>query len=262
MYCFKIPHIKRIQIINIEGGITAEQIRRKYNPDWLCNLALYDNQTRTNITLLESNNKTSGYLFTKDGIGITNSKALQWCTYEEAKASDTINHYVSGSPVLMRDQKACKDFGNKYSAYVDQKHKRTLIGLTKNKELVLAACDYSIGLDMARDKVKAQIPDLAYLINGDGGGSVHLQHKNKKYVSSGRKNVSWLLIWEEPLTNPGNAKGDDEMVEKKKIKIDGVVKECEVIMKDGRTYVQLRDFESMGYEIGYTNGMATIHKPK
>ena len=262
MHCFKIKNIKLIQIINITGGITAEQIRRKYNPDWLCNLALYDNATKTNITLLESDNKTSGYLFTPDGIGIKNSKELCWCTYEKAKASTEVNSYVSGSPVLMRDNKKVKDFGNKYSSYVDGKHMRMMLGLTAQKELVLCAFDYNIGLESARDKIKAAVPDLAYLLNGDGGGSVHLQHKNKKYVSSGRKNVSWLLIWEEPLTNPSNAKGDDEMVEKKKIKIDGVVKECEVIMKDGRTYVQLRDFDSMGYKIGYANGMATINKPK
>lgn len=271
MYCFKIPKVKKIQIINEKGGITADQIKRKYNPDWFCNLALYDNATMTNITYLEADNVTSGYLFTADGIGIKNSKNPLWCTFKEAKASSEINHYVSGSPVLMRDGKNVKDFGNKYSSYVDGKHMRTMIGLTDKNEMVLCAINYNIGLELARDQVKAKIPTLRYLLNCDGGGSVHLQNKSKKYVSSGRKNASWLLIWEDnedevklpTVSAPNSAqKEDDEVVIKKNIKIDDVIKECNVIIKDGRTYVQLRDFEASGYTIGYQNNIASINKPK
>lgn len=266
MYCFKIPKTKKIQIINEKGGITADQIKRKYNPDWFCNLALYDNATMTNITYLEADNVTSGYLFTADGIGIKNSKNPLWCTFKEAKASSEINHYVSGSPVLMRAGKNVKDFGNKYSSYVDGKHMRTMIGLTDKNEMVLAAFNYNIGLEFARDRVKAQIPSLRYLLNCDGGGSVHLQNKSKKYVSSGRKNASWLLIWEddgvEDVIKTEIKKEDDEVVIKKQVKIDGITKECNVIIKEGKTYIQLRDFESLGYQIGYANNIASIDKPK
>lgn len=268
MYCFKLPKLKKIQIINEKNGITADQIKRKYNPDWFCNLALYDDKTKTNITLLEAGNTTSGYLFTPDGIGVKNSKEPLWCTFQEAKASKEIDQYVSGSPVLMRAGKNVKDFGNKYSSYVDGKHMRTMVGLTDKNEVVLCAINYNIGLELARDRVKAKVPNLAYLLNCDGGGSVHLQNRARKYVSSGRKNASWLLLWEEdvikepaPVIKNENEKEDDEVVVKKQIKIDGIIKECNVIIKEGKTYVQLRDFESLGYQIGYANNIASIDKP-
>lgn len=46
-----------------------------------------------------------------------------------------------------------------------------------------------------------------------------------------------------------------------KIKVDGVLTEFNSKVIEGRTYVMLRDFEKMGYKIGYTNGVPSIDKP-
>lgn len=46
-------------------------------------------------------------------------------------------------------------------------------------------------------------------------------------------------------------KEDDEMVAKAKIEINGVIKEVDVIVKDGVNYVKLRDIADSKIEVGY-----------
>ena len=52
--------IQRIDIINIKGGLTAQQVYNKYKPDYFINLALYDMASGENITL-----DTAGNTITK-----------------------------------------------------------------------------------------------------------------------------------------------------------------------------------------------------
>ena len=65
--------IKKIDIVNVKGGMTATQVMAKYKPDILMNLALYDMSNGENIVNMEDENKTSGYLFSNYGIGIKNN---------------------------------------------------------------------------------------------------------------------------------------------------------------------------------------------
>lgn len=53
--------------------------------------------------------------------------------------------------------------------------------------------------------------------------------------------------------------GDD--VKMVKVRIDGKVYDLDAIVKDGRTYVQLRGFEQANYKVDYVNGVPTIDKP-
>ena len=78
----KIPKekIKKIDIVNIKGGMTAAQVYKKYKPDYLINLALYDMATGTNITHLKDEGVESGYLFSEEGIGVKGDAEITFCT--------------------------------------------------------------------------------------------------------------------------------------------------------------------------------------
>ena len=95
----KIPRekIKKIDIVNVEGGLTATQVYKKYKPDYMINLALYDMASGTNITYLKDEGITSGYLFSNEGVGIKGEAEIIWTT----KDDNSVRDYVSGSPVLL-----------------------------------------------------------------------------------------------------------------------------------------------------------------
>ena len=186
----KIPKdkISKIDIINIQGGITATQVYNKYKPDYMINLALYDVASGTNITYLRDEGVQSGYLFSNEGIGIVGQKELVWTTKDDT----TVRDYVSGSPILVKDGEKCIEWGNKISTYVSGNHIRSSIGFN-DKDIVLYTSDKKItlgGLQKAMLDLKCK-----YAINLDGGGSSHLQAGEKVHRKSTRANVSWLLIY-------------------------------------------------------------------
>lgn len=182
--------IKKIDIINVRGGITASQVYNKYKPDYMINLALYDMTTGTNITNLKDEGIVSGYLFSDEGIGIKGDNEIVFCT----KNDKTIRDFVAGSPILIKNSAKNIDWGNKYSEYVDKVHKRSAIGFN-SEEVILYTSDKEMSLERLSNVLEGKCD---YAINCDGGGSCHLQHKDKIYVKSSRKNVSWLLIYMKP----------------------------------------------------------------
>lgn len=237
--------IKKIDIINVKGGLTYSQVMSKYKPDVLINLALYDVGSKENITNLVDENKPSGYLFSSNGIGIKNDKELVWTTFDKAKTDNSVRDFVAGSPVLVSNGKVNIDWGNKYSSYVDGIHKRSAIGFNDNG-LILLCTDGNMSIkDLANTCVNNFT--AKYMVNCDGGGSCHLQVGDKIYSKSTRGNVSWLLVY---------LVGKNEVP----VRVDGKEYYFNAIVKDGRTYVQLRDFEQANYKVDYVNGVATIDK--
>ena len=59
--------------------------------------------------------------------------------------------------------------------------------------------------------------------------------------------------WKEPVHQ-----GDDEVIKKIKVKVNGVVKEVDAINKNGNNYVKLQDLKDSKIEIDY-NGMPVIN---
>ena len=178
--------IKKLDIVNVDGGITAKKIYEQYKPDILMNLALYDTDTGLNITLLKDEGKSSGYLFSDYGIEI-NENNIGWCKYTDAK-----NDYVSGSPVLVVNGQKNIQWGNKVSTYVNGNHYRTLFGFN-DEEIILSVKSNKMTID---ESAKLMIDNGAkYAINCDGNGSCHLQQGDNVIVKSTRKNVTWLLIY-------------------------------------------------------------------
>lgn len=236
--------IKKIDIINVQGGITASEVMSKYKPDILMNLALYDTDTSTNMTFLEDENKKSGSYFSLEGIGIKRNKTLVWCNKEEAFSSDEIRDYVSGSPILIKDGKKNIDWGNLYSSYVDGKHVRSCVGFNSNS-LILVASSGSITLeDMANHCLSSYYP--TYMINCDGGGSCHLQDTSTVYVKSYRANVSWLLVYLMP--EPKTMSVSEATIYLDKEEMNGII-------VNGSTYAPVRKLcESLGKTVDFVNG--------
>ena len=183
-------NIKRIDIINVRGGITASEVYKKYKPDYMINLALYDMATGTNITNLKDEGIASGYLFSDEGIGIKGENEIVFCN----KNDETVRDFVAGSPVLIKNYKTCIDWGNKYSEYVDGDHKRSLIGFTPRKVILYTSDEKMTLKELSRNWEG----EIEYAINCDGGGSCHLQAGDKVLTKSTRKNVSWLLVYLKP----------------------------------------------------------------
>lgn len=190
----KIPRekIKKIDIVNIKGGLTASQVYKKYKPDYMINLALYDMASGTNITHLKDEGVLSGYLFSDEGIGIKEDNNIVWTN----KDDNSVRDYVSGSPVLLKNGKKNIDWGNKVSQYVCGSHKRSAIGFN-GKEIILYTSSKEMALNELQDVLIGH--GCEYAINCDGGGSCHLQEGEKIHTKSSRKNASWLLIYIEEV---------------------------------------------------------------
>ena len=186
----RIPrkHIKKLDIVNIQGGMTAAQIYNKYKPDYMINLALYDMATGTNITHLKDEGVDSGYLFSDEGIGIKNDAELTFCT----KSDKTVRDFVAGSPVLVKNGTKNIDWGNKYSEYVDGTHYRSVFGFN-DSEAILYSSEKKMALNELSQALISE--KCQFAVNLDGGGSCHLQKGEKVYKKSTRANVSWLLVY-------------------------------------------------------------------
>ena len=169
----KFNEIESINIIDIDGGITANNIVSQYRPDAFINLALYDMASKENIVKLLDENIESGYLFSDKGIGVTSEGRPIWCSLAEAKTNPDITDYVSGAPVLVTEGKVNIDWGNKVSTQIQGKHIRSAVGFSDN-ELILYTSSSSITLEA----LACNMIDLGckYAINCDGGGSSHLQY--------------------------------------------------------------------------------------
>lgn len=190
----KFNEIESVNIIDIDGGITANNIVSQYRPDAFINLALYDMASKENIVKLVDENIESGYLFSDKGIGVTSEGRPIWCSLAEAKTNPDITDYVSGAPVLVTEGKVNIDWGNKVSTQIQGKHIRSAVGISDN-ELILYTSSSSITLE----SLACNMIDLGckYAINCDGGGSSHLQNGKTIYQNSVRANPTWLLVYKK-----------------------------------------------------------------
>lgn len=248
----KIPFDRIEKIDIVIKNMTDDEIIKKFKPDYLLNLALYDVSGGENIVYMEDENKKSGYLFSSDGIGITKSSKVVWCTKDTAYKSDEIKDYCSGSPVLVKEGKRSVEWGNKFSPYVgNSSHYRTYLGFNDDN-MFIGCTDSKYSINGIADYCVSQ--GMKYAINADGNGSQSLWENGMPIKNSSRRNASWLLIWlkKDNVNKPVIDEGDDEMVTKEIITVDGVDTEFNTIVKDGVTYLEMRKLaETVDCVVGY-----------
>ena len=179
----------------VNKPMTAKTVYNTYKPTAFINACLYDMATSTNITNVKDETVPDGYLFTSEGIGIANGKP-KWTTLNDT----TVQDFIAGSPILVKDSKVSIEWGNKVSTAIQGKAYRSSIGF--NDEYVfLFVSDVIMTLTGLANYMLGQ--GCKYAINLDGGGSCHLQVGQKTYTKSTRKNASWIMVYEQ--------KGSDKM---------------------------------------------------
>lgn len=241
---FKIQDYKAE--ILMTNKLTGDQIIKKYKPDLCMNLALYDMTTGQNITWMEDENKVSGYLFSKYGIGVKQDGTLIPTTKEEAYANNKIKDFAAGIPSLIINGVKTIDWGNKVSDYLnDNKHYRMMIGLDKEGNGYLCMCDEKMSIEECYEYCKQSGCVYAYVY--DGNGSQFLYADSKVIRNSERTNASWLLLYKKIPSVDKSI----EAVDKIKIEVNGKVKEVDAITLDGSTYIKLRDLADSKITIDY-----------
>lgn len=179
--------IEKIDFLNT-SGMTYSEVMARYKPDVLMNLALYDTKSKTTLPHLIDEGKKAGYLFSDEGIGIRNGKEILWAKKEDPSLRD----FVAGAPTLLKNGQAYIHWGNKVSDYVNGCHKRTILGFN-DTHVILCCTDNALTIEETAETAKSL--GMSCAVNLDGGGSQHLQEKEKIYKRSLRANVSWLLIY-------------------------------------------------------------------
>lgn len=188
----KIKDLAKIDFVNLP--MTAKEVCEKYKPSIFINACLYDMATSTNITKVEDENKSHGYLFSDWGISIHADNTLEWVTYNKALQDNNIKDFIAGSPTLVEYGIAKLEWGNKVSTQIQGKAYRSAIGFNADT-LFLFTSDTKMTLEeLAKYMQKI---GCRWAINLDGGGSCHLQEGNKVYAKSSRKNASWFMVYDK-----------------------------------------------------------------
>ena len=195
---YELNKLKKIDFVN--KAMTSDEVYSTYKPTAFINGCLYDMKTHTNITKVEDENVSDGYLFTNEGIGIHNGKPM-WVSYVEAQKDETIQDFISGSPILVIDGNVRIEWGNKVSKAIMGKAYRSAIGFN-NTYFFMYCSENKLTLEELAAYMQKQ--GCEYAINLDGGGSCHLQTEKKIFATSPRKNASWLLAY---LETEGEAMG-------------------------------------------------------
>ena len=188
----KIKDLAKIDFVN--KAMTANEVCNTYKPSVFINACLYDMATSTNITKVEDENKSHGYLFSDWGIGVRADNTLEWVSYNKAQCDNDIKDFIAGSPTLVEYGIAKLEWGNKVSTQIQGKAYRSAIGFNADT-LFLFTSDTKMTLEeLAKYMQKI---GCRWAINLDGGGSCHLQEGEKVYKKSTRKNASWFMVYDK-----------------------------------------------------------------
>lgn len=187
----------------VNKPMTANTVYNTYKPTAFINACLYDMATSTNITNVKDETIADGYLFTNEGIGIRNGKPI-WTTLNDT----TVQDFIAGSPILVKDGKVSIEWGNKISTAIQGKAYRSAIGFN-DIYVFLFTSDVTMTLTGLANYMLGQ--GCKYAINLDGGGSCHLQVGTKTYKKSTRKNASWIMIYDQFREDTKKVEGSDKM---------------------------------------------------
>ena len=243
--------LKKVDFVN--KPMTAKTLYDTYKPTAFINACLYDMTSSSNITKVEDENNSHGYLFSNMGIGIFVDNRLVWTTYEKARQDTAIKDFIAGSPTLVIDGKVNIDWGNKVSTAIQGNAYRSAIGFNEST-LFMYVSDKTITLEnLAKYMVEI---GCKYALNLDGGGSCHLQEGSTIYKNSTRKNASWFMVYEKDKTVL--------TIDSKTVLINGEPKQYDVapFIKNNRTFVPVSFLRDLGFNVDWnaTTRQVKIYK--
>lgn len=238
----KISEIAKIEFVVPDKRMTIKQAydTYKYNGrpcDFICNGTLFDmnSTSKSTITYGIDSGAQIGYLFDSEGIKIVGDNNISWGNISDKDAKDVI----CGSPRLVKNGKVDINWGNKVSSYLKNPAIRTAIGFD-DTHFVMCVSDNNNTLEGMANYMKNN--GCNYACSLDGGGSTSMIKTvdgNMKYVrNTSRLLANFIMVWLKDKTIID--KGDDEVVTKETISVDGVDKEFNTIVKDGVTYMEMR----------------------
>lgn len=248
---FALNDLKKVDFVN--NPMTAKTLYDTYKPTAFINACLYDMATSSNITKVEDENESDGYLFSDEGIGIFVDNQFVWTTYDKARQDTAIKDFIAGSPTLVIDGKVNIDWGNKVSTAIQGNAYRSAIGFNDSTLFMYVSVGKMTLEDLAKYMIKA---GCKYAINLDGGGSCHLQEGSTIYKNSTRKNASWFMVYEKDKTVL--------TIDSKTVLINGVPKQYDVapFIKNNRTFVPVSFLRDLGFNVDWnaTTRQVKIYK--
>lgn len=239
---YETPNDKRETILTVFN---------KMKPDFIINGTLYDMKSGKTITMTKDEGKTEGYLFSNQGIGIKSNKELVWTTYQKAKTDIAIRDYMSGAPTLVIDGKKVIDAGTTQSSIINTKNERSAIGYNDTHLFLYSSDKENITCSELADRCIKH--GMRYAINLDGGGSSQVGMMNLKgnleiinQRTENRANPSWILVYLKEEAKPA----PEGYV---KVRVDGQIKNVKGFIKEGTTYIGLRNLSELSgsFQVGY-----------
>jgi hypothetical protein len=92
-----------------------------------------------------------------------------------------------------------------------------------------------------------------YAMDGSARNMVHYPISRQKWVYALKLCDVDYTEKADTETKSAEVKGDEEMVEKGTVNVNGKDYEVDRILKDGSNYVKLADFGKMGFDVGYNS---------
>lgn len=253
-----ITKIKRDDIEKIDfyvvpndGRENINQVFAKFQPDYIINGSMYDMSSgKTCADAIDEGKLVGGGNWSDKGIGIKNNKDLSWTTTAVARKDGT-RDFIGSAPTLVIDSKINMDTKGLNSSFYASKKIRSFIGFN-DTELLIGCSDSTISCsNLAQQLIDS---GAKYALNLDGGGSSSCGKMN---YSTGkmtllnkptetRKNANWILIYLKPEVKPAPSGYLKVGINKKVQLVEGYI-------KNGRTYIQIRNFGEITnlYTLGY-----------
>lgn len=234
------------------------EVFNKFKPDFIINGNMYDMSSgATCADAIDEGILKGGGNWSDKGIGIKNKKDLSWTTTSVARKDGT-RDFIGSAPTLVINGKEELDVKGLNKSFYNTSKIRSFIGFNKT-HLFIGCSDSGVTCSsLAKTLIGSGVQ---YGLNLDGGGSSacgqmdstgKLKLLNKPTET--RRNANWILIYLKPEAKPA----PEGYI---KVAINDKIELLEGHIKDGRTYIQIRDFGEKTdlYRLDYKNGTPMIY---
>lgn len=180
MGIIKVPivDIKNIEILNIKTGYSPATVYRKYKPDILMSLTVFD-KFKDNLIINSEDT----------GIGLMNEVSPVFVNKKSEYQDGELSGFVYGYPSLLPNMR----WGIRSPEIANKKQRRCILGFN-NMDLILYCTEGTYTLEDAA--ILSKKLGMKYAINCNVDGACHLQKEDKVLLKSKkRRHSSWLMIY-------------------------------------------------------------------